>query len=193
MSAEAAHAAEILAQLSAPERLRALAELARRGKDGATVAELANALDVPVPKAGAMLARLKAIGVATGTGTGVYRARLDALREAAADLDRHQPISNLLVVYPELRNLFSHGRLTTFPPTLSERWELLSEMLTRFLDLDGPCDEDEINRRLSGVTDDVAGARRMLVDTGWLERDRAGTTYGTSRLLSARGKPTPDS
>ncbi|MFB6394252.1 DUF2087 domain-containing protein [Polymorphospora lycopeni] len=186
MSAEAAHAAEVLAQLSDPGRLRALAELARRGKDGATAAELAHALDVPVPKAGHALARLKAIGVVTGTGTGVYRARLDALREAAADLDRQQPISRLLVVYPELRNFFSHGRLTTFPPTLSERWELLSEMLTRFLDLDGPCDEDEINRRLSAVTDDVAGARRMLVDTGWLERDRAGTTYGTSRTLPTR-------
>jgi len=33
------------------------------------------------------------------------------------------------------------------------------------------------------VTDDVAGARRMLVETGWLERDRAGTTYGLGRQL----------
>ena len=45
------------------------------------------------------------------------------------------------------------------------------------------CDEDEINRRLAAVTDDVAGVRRMLVDTGWLERDRAGTTYGPGRPL----------
>ncbi|MFI7079237.1 DUF2087 domain-containing protein [Micromonospora sp. NPDC049903] len=184
MSAEAAHAAEILAALAAPERLRALAELARRGEDGLTVNQLAQALDIPVSKAGAALARLHAIGVVTGTG--VYRARLDALRETAADLDRQQPISRLLVIYPELRSVFSHGRLTTLPPTLSRRWELLAEMLVRFLDLDGPCDEDEINRRLAAVTDDVAGARRMLVDAGWLERDRAGTTYGTSRTVPAR-------
>ncbi|MFI7024348.1 DUF2087 domain-containing protein [Micromonospora sp. NPDC049900] len=184
MSAEAAHAAEILAALAAPERLRALAELTRRGEDGLTVHQLAEALDIPAPKAGAALARLHAIGVVTGTG--VYRARLDALRESAADLDRQQPISHLLVIYPELRSFFAHGRLTSVPPTMSRRWELLAEMLVRFLDLDGPCDEDEINRRLSAVTDDVAGARRMLVDAGWLERDRAGTTYGTSRTLPGR-------
>ena len=185
MSVEAARAAEVLAQLSSPPRLRAFAELVRRGPEGATLAELSYVLELPLPQAGDACARLVSIGVATGTGNGVYRARPEGLREAAAAVDALQPIARLLVDYPQLRGYFSHGRLTSLPPTLSDRVPVLGELLTRFLALDGLCDEDEINRRLSAVTDDVAGVRRMLVDTGWLERDRAGTTYG-------RGRPLPD-
>ena len=40
-----------------------------------------------------------------------------------------------------------------------------------------------MNRALAAVSDDVAAIRRMLVETGWLERDRAGTTYGSARPL----------
>jgi DNA-binding transcriptional ArsR family regulator len=183
MSVEAARIAELLTQLAHPTRLAALAELARRGEQGATVAELSRALDLPLPKAGDACARLVGVGVATGAGAGVYRARLASLREAAAAVDRLQPVAPLLADYPQLRGNFAHGRLTSLPPTLSDRYEQLAELLARFLALDGLHDEDEINRRLAEVTDDVAGARRMLVDTGWLERDRAGTTYGQVRPL----------
>ena len=185
MSVEAARAAEVLTQLSHPTRLAALAELARRGRQGATLAELSDALHVPLPEAGDACARLVGIGVATGSGYGVYRARLGEMREAAAAVDRLQPIAPLLAGYPQLRGNFAHGRLTSLPPTLGDRYELLGELFARFLALEGLHDEDEINRRLAGVTDDVAGVRRMLVDTGWLERDRAGTTYG-------QGRPLPD-
>lgn len=186
MSVEAARAAEILTQLANPTRLAALAELARRGEQGATLAELAYPLDLPLPEAGDALARLAALGLATGSGNGVYRARLGELRDAAAAIDRLQPIAPLLAGYPQLRGHFAHGRLTSLPPTLSDRYELLGELLARFLALEGLHDEDEINRCLAEVTDDVAGVRRMLVDTGWLERDRAGTTYGQGRPLPVR-------
>jgi hypothetical protein len=183
MSAAAAHAAEILAQLASPPRLLALAELVRRGRDGATLAELADALGLPMPKAADACARLVALGLATGAGAGVYRARPGALREAAAAVDRLQPVDALLADYPQLSGNFAHGRLVGLPPTLSDRYHLIGELFARFLDLDGLHDESEINRRLAAVTDDVAGVRRMLVDTGWLERDRAGTTYGPGRPL----------
>jgi len=183
MSADAARAAEVLAQLSSPARLIAYAELVRRDSEGATLAELAYLLDVPVQQAGEALARLTGAGLATGTGNGVYRARPGALREAADAVDRAQPIAPLLADYPQLKGNFAHGRLTSLPPTMSERYHLIGELLARFLALDGLYDEDAINRLLSVVTDDVAGARRMLVDTGWLERDRAGTTYGPGRPL----------
>ena len=188
MSLEAARAAEILAQLSVPDRLSALAELVRRGAEGATIAELGGTLDLPRPRAGDALARLVGLGLATGTGDGVYRARPEALREAAAAVDRLQPIDPVLARYPELRANFAHGRLTALPPTLSDRYHLIGELITRFLALDGLYDEHEINRRLAAVTDDVAGVRRMLVDTGWLERDRAGTTYGPGRPLPAEAR-----
>lgn len=181
MSLEAARAADVLASLSSPVRLSAFAELTRRGKEGATIAELAYTIDVPVPQAGDALARLVGLGLATGTGNGVYRVRPDGLRQAAAAVDRLQPISPLLADFPELKGYFSHGRLSSLPPTLSERYTRMGELLTRFLALDGLHDEDEINRRLAPITDDVASVRRMLVDTGWLERDSAGTTYGVGR------------
>jgi DNA-binding IclR family transcriptional regulator len=186
MSVEAARAAEILAQLSAQSRLLALAELVRRGRDGASLAELSDTLGLPLPKAGDACARLVALGLATGSGTGPYRARIEGLREAAAAVDRLQPIDALLGDYPQLRSNFSHGRLVGLPPTLSDRYDLIGELIARFLDLDGLHDEGDINRRLTAVTDDVAGVRRMLVDTGWLERDRAGTTYGLGRPLPDR-------
>jgi hypothetical protein len=181
MSLAAARAADILAQLSDPTRLRAFAELAHRGQEGATLAELSYALDLPRPRTGDACARLVGLGIASGTGDGVYRARPGELREAAAAVDALQPITPLLAGYPQLRGYFAHGRLTGLPPTLSDRYALMGELLSKFLALDGRYDEDEVNRRLAAVTDDVAGVRRMLVDTGWLERDRAGTTYGPGR------------
>jgi hypothetical protein len=188
MSLEAARAAEILAQLSVQPRLLALAELTRRGQEGASLGELSYALDLPLPKTGDACARLVALGLATGSGNGFYRARPEGLREAAAAVDRLQPIAPLVAEYPQLRGNFSHGRLTSLPPTLSDRYELLGELLARFLALDGLHDEDDINRRLTAVTDDVAGVRRMLVDTGWLERDRAGTVYGPGRAIPQRAR-----
>ncbi|GIM93796.1 DUF2087 domain-containing protein [Paractinoplanes toevensis] len=185
MSADAARAAEFLSQLAVPARLAAFAELVKRGKDGATLAELAYALDVPIQEAGELLARLSGVGLATGTGNGVYRASPGALREAANAVDRSQPIAGFLADYPQLRGNFAHGRLTSLPPTMSERYQQVGELFARFLALEGLHTEDEINRRLSAVTDDVAGARRMLVETGWLERDRAGTTYGPARPVTA--------
>jgi hypothetical protein len=189
MSVEAARAAEILAQLSSPARLLALAELVRCGKDGASLAELSYRLEMSLPETGDACARLVAIGVATGSGNGFYRARVDSLREAAGALDRSQPIASLLAGYPQLRGNFAHGRLTELPPTLSDRYEMIGELLARYLALDGLYAEDEINRRLSTVTDDVAGVRRMLVETGWLERDRAGSTYGAGRQVPSSVEP----
>jgi hypothetical protein len=185
MSAEAARAAEVLAQLSSPPRLIAFAELVRRGTEGATIAELAYLLDVPAQQAGETLARLAGAGLATGTGNGVYRAVPGALREAASAVDRTQPIAHLLAGYPQLRGNFTHGRLTGLPPTMGERYEQMGELIARFLDLRELCDEGTVNRRLAEITEDVAGVRRMLVETGWLERDRAGTTYGPGRSVPA--------
>ncbi|MEV6490880.1 DUF2087 domain-containing protein [Actinoplanes sp. NPDC051633] len=186
MSVEAARAAEVLTALSSTTRLRVLADLARRGAEGATVAELAYPLDLPTSEVGTALARLAALGLASGSGNGIYRARLGELRDAAAAVDRLQPIAALLSEYPQLTGYFAHGRLSGMPPTMGERYELLGELLSRFLALDGLYQEDEINARLAEITDDVAGVRRMLVDTGWLERDRAGSVYGPGRQPVAR-------
>jgi hypothetical protein len=185
MSADAARAAEILSVLSSPLRLRAFAALAERIPHGCSLTELAYALDVPLPEAGEAAARLVAAGIVAGSGNGFYRAHPAELRDAAAAIDALQPIAVLLAGYPALRGNFAHGRLTSLPPTLSERYALIGELIARFLDLDGLYNENEINKQLSAITDDVAGVRRMLVETGWLERDRSGSTYGPGRPLPA--------
>jgi hypothetical protein len=174
-------AAELLSHLSNQTRLLVLAELARRGEDGATLSELAAALDLPVPKLGDACARLLSVHAATRMPDGRYVARLAGLREASAALDDLQPISALLDEYPKLRSVFSHGRLVSLPVLYGDAYWQLAEMLARFVALESPVDEADINRRLSAVSNDVALLRRMLVDTGWLARDKAGTTYEPSR------------
>jgi hypothetical protein len=171
------HAAELLSQLANPTRLMVLAELVRHGDGGATLAELATAMDLPVAKLGDACSRLLSAQAAERSSDGRYSARLAGLREASQALDDLQPIGVLLTDYPKLRSAFSHGRLISIPVLYGEGYWQLAEVLARFVALDGPVDEPEVNRRLAGVTDDVAKIRRMLVDTGWLERDKAGTTY----------------
>jgi hypothetical protein len=182
MSVPAARAAELLMQLSNPLRLRALAELVRQGNNGVSIAEMSIHLDLPKPEVGELLGRLVGAGLATGTGKGDFRARPEVLREAAQALGKAQPITPLLADYPQLKSYFAHGRLTSLPPTMSERYQQISEMLARFLAVEGVLTEDEINARIAVVADDVAAVRRMLVETGWLERDRAGTSYGSPRI-----------
>lgn len=183
MSVEAAHAAGLLMLLSHPTRLRAFAELARHGKDGVTIFEMSIHLDLPKPEVAELLGRLVGAGVATGTGNGYYRARDGILREAAQALDRTQPIAPLLAEYPQLKSYFSHGRLSSLPPTMSERSQQIGELFARFIAVDGVLTESEVNNRLAVAADDVAAVRRLLVETGWLERDRAGTSYGSARPL----------
>ncbi|MEU4420184.1 DUF2087 domain-containing protein [Actinoplanes sp. NPDC024001] len=183
MSAQAARAAEILMQLSNPTRLRAFAELVKEGNNGASLFELSIHLDLPKPEVAEVCGRLVGAGLATGTGNGVFRARTDVLREAAQALGRVQPIAALLGEYPQLKSYFSHGRLTSLPPTMSERYQQIGELFARFLAVEGVLTEEEVNQRIAVVADDVAAVRRMLVETGWLERDRAGTSYGSGRAL----------
>ncbi|AEV83267.1 hypothetical protein ACWT_2245 [Actinoplanes sp. SE50] len=182
MSAEAARAAELLTQLSHPARLRAFAGLVGRGSEGFSIAEMSFLLDMSKPEAGEALGRLAALGLASGTGDGYYRATPQVLRDAAQALVATLPIAPLLREYPQLKGYFTHGFLTSLPPTLSERYEQIGELLARFLAVEGVLTEDEVNRRIAVVAEDVAAVRRMLVETGWLERDRAGTAYGAGRV-----------
>ncbi|WP_433831705.1 DUF2087 domain-containing protein [Actinoplanes sp. CA-015351] len=184
MSAPAAHAADLLMQLSNPLRLRALAELLRHGNNGVSINEMSIYLDLPKPEAGELLGRLVGAGLATGTGNGDFRARVEVLRDAAQALDRAQPIAPLLANFPQLKSYFSHGRLTSLPPTMSDRYQQIAELFARFLAVDGILTEDEVNTRIAVVADDVAAVRRMLVETGWLERDRAGSSYGSARTFA---------
>ena len=177
-------AAEILSTLAEPSRLGVLAELARRGSDGASLGELATALGLPAKVVGASVARLVAVGVAVRVGNS-YCAQLAEMRDVVSRLDAMNPISDLLEEYPRLKGVFSHGRLVS-TPELSVHGHDLAVLVGQLVGLDGAADETEINRRLSVVSDDVALLRRLLVDEGVWRRDAAGTTY---RPAAAAGLP----
>jgi DNA-binding transcriptional ArsR family regulator len=170
-----ARAAELLALLGDRTRLLMLAEVARHDATGATIGEIATAVGEPMRKAGDACARLVALGVMTRVD-GRFVARLDGLRNAAADLDDAHPITPLLDDYPKLKGIFSHGRIVSMP-VLSVHGADLATLMARLCALEGPVDEPEINRRLAAVSDDVALLRRLMVDEGVVIRDRAGTTY----------------
>jgi hypothetical protein len=74
---------------------------------------------------------------------------------------------------------------------MSDRYQQIAELFARFLAVDGVLTEDQVNRALAVVADDVAAVRRMLVETGWLDRDRAGTSYGSARPLPRALEPHP--
>lgn len=177
-----ARAAELLALLGDRTRLIMLAEVAKRGTDGITIGEVATAVGVPMRQAGDACARLVALGVLDRVD-GRFVARLDGLRDAAADLDDAHPITPLLDDYPKLKGIFSHGRIVSMP-VLAVHGADLATLMGRLCALDGPVDESEINRRLSVVSDDVALLRRLMVDEGVMTRDRAGTTYRPAAALA---------
>jgi hypothetical protein len=168
-------AAEILSTLAEPNRLSVLAELARRGPDGASLTDLTAALNLPAKVAGASVARLVAVGVVARVGNS-YCAQLAEMRDLVGRLDAMNPVNDLLDEYPRLKGVFSHGRLVS-TPELSVHGRDLAELVARLVGLDGPVGEAEINRRLAVVSDDVALLRRLCVDEGVWQRDRSGTTY----------------
>lgn len=171
-----ARAAELLSLLGDEARLRILAEVARRGAEGATLSEVAAAVDVSIRQAGDAVSRLVSLDVVDRIGRDRFVARLSGLRDAAGALDDTHPVNALLDDYPRLKGVFAHGRLVGMP-VLAVHGADLAALLGRVVALDGPVDESEINRRLAVVSDDVAALRRLMVDTGVVTRDAAGTVY----------------
>ncbi len=169
------HAAEILSTLGEPSRLRVLAELARCGPDGTGLSELAVTLGLPAKVVGASVARLVAVGLVVRVGSS-YCAQLAEMRDTASELDRMNPVNDLLDDYPRLKGVFSHGRLVS-NPELSVHGHDLAVLVGRLVGLTEPAGESEVNRRLAEIGDDVAMLRRLLVDEGVWQRDPAGAAY----------------
>ncbi len=172
----APRAAELLSMLADPARLRVLAEISRYGPDGATMPQVAVALDVPLDKVRKTVSRLIGLDVVDRVGLDRFVARLSGLRAAAGALDELSPVSALLDEYPRLKGCFSHGRLVAMP-SIDTHGADLAEFLGRLIGVHGVVGEAEINRRLAVVGDDTAALRRLMVDMGVLLRDPAGTAY----------------
>jgi hypothetical protein len=174
----------MLATLAEPSRLGTLAELARRGGDGATLGELAAALSLPAKTVGVAVARLQALGIVVRTGNS-YRAKLGELRDAATSLDAANPVNGLLADYPRLKGVFAYGRLVS-SPDIAKYGHDLAELAGRAIGVEGPISEAEVNMRLSRICDDVAFMRRLMVDEGVLTRDPSGSVYSPGLTSSSK-------
>lgn len=75
--------------------------------------------------------------------------------------------------------LDAEGRISRMPVKLSKKLELANWLLT-LLDADRSYSEPELNAIFEAYVDDFALMRRMLVETGALERDRYGYEYRVS-------------
>ena len=72
--------------------------------------------------------------------------------------------------------LNAEGRIKRMPVKLSKKIEL-SQWLLTLLDAERVYSEKELNEVFEAYVDDFALMRRMLVESGQLERDRYGYEY----------------
>lgn len=70
----------------------------------------------------------------------------------------------------------AEGRIKRMPVKLSKKIEL-SQWLLTLLDAERVYSEKELNEVFEAYVDDFALMRRMLVESGQLERDRYGYEY----------------
>lgn len=75
------------------------------------------------------------------------------------------------------RYLDADGRIDRYPSRADDHRELLAWVAARAFEMSDVLTETEVNDRLAVFADDVALLRRYLVDAGFLERTRSGSSY----------------
>lgn len=165
---------EILRALADPERLAIAGRLAR---SGATAAELADELDIPVARIRRHLNRLTATGVVrVRDDRKTYRLDAETLRWAAEQVGPPREAGLTLGAASEdeeavLRAFFRNGRLTEIPAKESKRRIVLERVALEF-ELGVRYDERAVNAIVGRFFNDHASLRRYLVDEGFLSRER---------------------
>ena len=168
-------AGTLVGLLADPDRLKVLAAVVLGARTPAEVARDSGLEETDVLKA---LERLGASGVVVQQdgGLGVdpsvfaHAARRDAEARRSAE-----PTPESLGATREqaavLKNFLSDGRLTQLPTNRARRLVVLDFLAGRF-EPGRRYSEPEVGQVLSRLYDDVAAARRCLVDEGLMDRDR---------------------
>ncbi|KTS65365.1 hypothetical protein NS206_04630 [Microbacterium testaceum] len=124
---------------------------------------------IPPKKAQRITESLTAAGLVSATAEGLV-AVPDVFARALASASgpaRREGVDRFL----------EDGRVVGMPARATDRQALLEHLATRVLAPGDTVSEAEINARLAGVTDDVAGLRRAFVDHGLLVRTADGSVY----------------
>jgi hypothetical protein len=164
---------DILRALADPERLAIAGHLAR---SDAASAELADALDLPVPRLRRHLNRLVAAGIVRLKADGrTYRLDAETLRRAAEEVGPPRDAGLTLGAASDeeeavLRAFFRDGRLTEVPAKESKRRIVLGRIALEF-EPGVDYDEATVNAIVARFSTDHAALRRYLVDEGFLDRD----------------------
>jgi hypothetical protein len=164
---------DILRALADPERLTIAGHLAR---SDAASAELADALDLPVPRLRRHLNRLVAAGIVRmKDDRRTYRLDVETLRRAAEQVGPPRDAGLALGVASGeeeavLRSFFRDGRLTEMPAKESKRRIVLGRIALEF-EPGVDYDEATVNTIVGRFSTDHAALRRYLVDEGFLHRD----------------------
>ena len=165
---------EILRALADPQRLSIAGRLV--GGD-ARAQDLAEILDLPVPRVRRHLNRLVACGVVRlRDDRATYRLDRETLRWAAEQVGPPRGAGLALGAADEreeavLRAFFRNGRLTDFPSKGSKRRIVLERIAVEF-EPGVRYDERTVNAIVGRFHTDHAAIRRYLVDEGFLDRER---------------------
>ncbi|HEY3211824.1 MAG TPA: DUF2087 domain-containing protein [Actinomycetota bacterium] len=163
---------DILRALAEPDRLAIAGHLAR---SDAPVAELADALDLPLPRVRKHLNRLVAAGIVRlKDDRRTSRLHAETLW-AAEQVGPPRDAGLALGAASEdegavLRAFFRNGRLTEVPAKESKRRIVLERIALEF-DPGVDYDEATVNAIVGRFSTDHAALRRHLVDEGFLARD----------------------
>jgi hypothetical protein len=164
-------ALNIVRLLGEPDRLRVAAAIVL-GHERLT--DIASVSGVDERDVGRALARLVAGGLVVGDRAGSYRFATEELKVAARGVasERDAPEPDA----PRdagrvLRAFVRGGTLTSIPATRSKRLVVL-DLLVQGFEPGRRYREQEVNKQLSRWHADVAALRRLLVDEGFMSRER---------------------
>lgn len=154
-----------------------------------TVDELSMLVDVRPPTVSHHLAKLKALGLVSSRQDGVrrwYRLEAEAVESFAQEVLASDGLSTLgdeveatagsANELKIMRTFMEGDRITKLPAKWSKKKVLLRYIFQQ-LDAETVYSERALNEAIEPVYHDYVTARRLMVDLGWLTRDRAGREY----------------
>ena len=172
--------------LADANRLQIVGQLAHRPH---SVEELAEVLGIRTSTISHHLSVLRGAGVVTSSAEGhyhVYSLANDAIEARARELLTPENLRGLAprdeALDPYERKVLdtfldADGRLTAQPAKRKKFQVILRHALRTLFEDDGPWPEAEVNRRLYGLTGDVAAIRRGFIDHSYMTRTTGGTEY----------------
>lgn len=169
-------AAVLLSALASTKRQALLAEVTRRIDSGesTTFSALSTALEWTAKEIGKESSRLIDAGLLQIQKDSLI-SHLGVLRESVEALDGLAPLARAIAERPTTARFFRHGRLTVIPEDHTKKVDIC-RVVVQLLPFGRELTEAQVNELLRPVHNDVAALRRLLFDTGMVDR-AASTGY----------------